>query len=286
MVNKFHAFFVVGVLATSPCRAEGEPVVVNGVDGTSVRFSGWDKLRSGWNSVEYKGVNDNFSIYSLPTKSTPSGISTLISLENVSPDKRKMLLLRVVSGEVSDGHGYSEQSEQAYCDAVSLETGCVENIGSALQCDGSWVGAVWKDSTGEVYDFVKSSFPPKSMIDQVSRISSVELRANSIKDLMFMGIPSYMACNPPKSNVAAYNDIGFYFAEGGENLLATQVYERLLPLAPDRVPLKLNMADSLWALGKHNEAKNYYVEYRSVMAKKGLSGKIPARVGERLDPNK
>ncbi|MNF73402.1 hypothetical protein D3C84_554010 [compost metagenome] len=191
--------------------------------------------------------------------------------------------MRVVSGEVSDGQGYSENSEQAYCDVVSLETGCVENIGSALQCDGAWVGEKWKDSTGERFDFVKSSLPPKSMIEQVSKISSSEFRAASLKDLMFMGVSSYMACNPPQSNVLAYNDIGFYFAEGGEHLLAMQIYQRLLGVAPDRVPLKLNVADSLWALGKHDEAKPYYAEYRDTMRKKGIASKIPKRVEERLN---
>lgn len=283
MVNRFHAFFVLGLLAAPFCRAESDPLVVNGVNGTSLRLYGWDEHRSGWASVEYQGVNGNFPIYSLPSNSAPSGISTLISLENTSPDKKNVLLMRVVSGEVSDGQGYSENSEQAYCDAVSLDTGCAENIGSALQCDGSWIGGAWKDSTGRIFDLVKSSIPPKSMNDQVSKISPVELRASSLKDLMVMGIPSYMACNPPKLNVAAYNDMGFYFAEGGENLLAMQIYDRLLPLAPDRVPLKLNVADSLWALGKHDEAKVYYIKYRSAMEKKGLAEKIPARVGERLN---
>ncbi|KJZ48499.1 type IV pilus biogenesis/stability protein PilW [Pseudomonas fluorescens] len=282
MVNRFHLVAFLTFLVTPLCRAEGEPLVVNGVGGGFLRFSGWDKLHNGWNNVEYKGTGSSFAIYSLPTSSAPSGVSTLISTEKESPDKKRMLLMRVVSGEVSDGQGYSENSEQAYCDVVSLETGCVENIGSALQCDGAWVGEKWKDSTGERFDFVKSSLTPKSMIDQVSKISSSEFRAASLKDLMFMGVSSYMACNPPQSNVTAYNDIGFYFAEGGEHLLAMQIYQRLLSVAPDRVPLKLNVADSLWALGKHGEAKPYYINYRSAMLGKGLGNKIPQRVVERL----
>ncbi|WP_223553716.1 tetratricopeptide repeat protein [Pseudomonas sp. BF-R-01] len=283
MVNRFQVAAFLTFLVTPLCRAEGEPLVVNGMDGSFLRFSGWDKLHNGWNNVEYKGAGSSFAIYSLPTSSPPSGVSTLISTEKESPDKKRVLLMRVVSGEVSDGQGYSENSEQAYCDVVSLETGCVENIGSALQCDGAWVGEKWKDSTGERFDFVKSSLPPKSMIEQVSKISSSEFRAASLKDLMFMGVSSYMACNPPQSNVLAYNDIGFYFAEGGEHLLAMQIYQRLLGVAPDRVPLKLNVADSLWALGKHDEAKPYYAEYRDTMRKKGIASKIPKRVEERLN---
>lgn len=83
-----------------------------------------------------------------------------------------------------------------------------------------------------------------------------------------MGVSSYMACYPPEKSISEYNDIGFYFTQGGEHLLAMQIYKRLLTLAPDRVPLKLNVADSLWALGKHNEAKPYYIAYREAMLKK------------------
>lgn len=99
---------------------------------------------------------------------------------------------------------------------------------------------------------------------------------------MFMGIPSYMACYPPGENVAEYNDLAYFFSEGGEHLIAMQIYEKLLTLAPDRIPLKLNVADSLWALGRRDESVNYYVSYRDAMLKKGLGNKIPSRVEERV----
>ena len=57
-----------------------------------------------------------------------------------------------------------------------------------------------------------------------------------------------------------------------------QVYKQLLILAPDRVPLKLNTADSLWALGGKNEAKSFYAAYLDAMLKKGAANKVPARV--------
>ena len=92
-----------------------------------------------------------------------------------------------------------------------------------------------------------------------------------------------MACYPPEKNISEYNDIAFYFAQGGEHLLAMQIYNRLLAVAADRVPLKLNVADSLWVLGKHDEAKPYYAEYRKAMRKKGVESKVPKRVEERLN---
>jgi hypothetical protein len=199
----------------------------------------------------------------------------------VSPAKKFVMVQRIVSGKVTDEQGNNINSEQTYCDAVSLESGCVVNVGSALQCDGAWAGEKWKAATEGILDFSKAGFPPKQLISEVSGLSSNESRANSLIDLVFMGIPSYMACYPPEKNISEYNDIGFYFAQGGEHLLAMQIYNKLLSLAPDRVPLKLNVADSLWALGKQAEAKSFYVSYRDAMLKKGAANKVPARVEER-----
>jgi hypothetical protein len=200
----------------------------------------------------------------------------------VSPDKKYVIVQRTNAGETVDEQGKNVISEQAYCDVVSLENGCVENIGSVNQCDGAWQGQNWKVAAGEIFDFSKGGVPPRQLISKVSNLSSDEFRASSLRDWIFMGVPSYMACYPPEKNISEYNDIGFYFAQGGEHLLAMQIYNKLLSFAPDRVPLKLNVADSLWALGKQEEAKSFYADYRESMLKKGTANKVPARVEERL----
>ena len=97
-----------------------------------------------------------------------------------------------------------------------------------------------------------------------------------------MGVSSYMACYPPEWNIPEYNNIGFYLAQDGEHLLAMQIYSILLKLAPDRTPLKINVADTLWALNKQDDAKSLYTSYRDAMLKQGRGSKIPTRVNERL----
>ncbi|MEB0043806.1 MULTISPECIES: hypothetical protein [unclassified Pseudomonas] len=84
-----------------------------------------------------------------------------------------------------------------------------------------------------------------------------------------------------RENISEYNDIGFYFSQDDEHILAMEIYKQLLILAPDRVPLKLNIADSLWTLGRKNEVKSFYAAYLDAMLKKGAANKVPARVEAR-----
>jgi tetratricopeptide (TPR) repeat protein len=97
-----------------------------------------------------------------------------------------------------------------------------------------------------------------------------------------MGVDSYMSCAPSEKNVAEYNDIGFFLAQGGENEAAMEFYKNLLRVAPDRIPLKINIADSLFALGKQKDARDYYLAYRNAMIAKGSLDKVPARVDARI----
>ncbi|RMP27985.1 hypothetical protein ALQ08_200210 [Pseudomonas syringae pv. delphinii] len=252
---------------------------------SALNLKGFNEKYGGWSAVEYKSSSKSFLIYNLPTKDS-SGIDVVSSTDEdmVSPDKKYILIQRTSAGVVTDDEGKDIISEQAYCDVLSLADGCLKNVGSALQCDGSWAGGKWKPTSegGGGFEFSKSGVPPKKLISDVSRISSPEARASALSDLMFMGIPSYMACYPPQESVAEYNDLGYFFSEGGENLIAMQIYEKLLTLAPDRIPLKLNVADSFWALGKRDESVKYYVSYRDAMLKKGLGNKVPRRVEERI----
>lgn len=239
----------------------------------------------GWSKAEYKSPDKSFLIYHFPTK-TPSEIDVISSTDEdmISPDKKYILIQRTITGVMTDEEGNDVDTEQTYCDMLSLVDGCLKNVGSALQCDGSWAGGKWTPTSENVNGFVfsKSGMPPKTLLSDVSRISSPEARASALSDLMFMGIPSYMACYPPRGNVAEYNDLAYFFSEGGEHLIAMQIYEKLLTLAPDRIPLKLNVADSLWALGRRDESVNYYVSYRDALLKKGLGNKVPSRVEKRI----
>ncbi|KPN88340.1 tetratricopeptide repeat protein [Pseudomonas nunensis] len=284
MFDKYKVVSLLFLLVVRPCSAGEESLVIDGVQQSSLMFRSFDKKYGGWSDIEYKGSGGTFRLYALPNKTGPSeeGVVGNSDVDMVSPDKKYVIVQRTNAGETVDEQGKNIISEQAYCDVVSLESGCVENIGSVNQCDGAWQGQNWKVAEGEIFNFSKGGVSPRQLISKVSNLSSDEFRASSLRDWIFMGVPSYMACYPPEKNISEYNDIGFYFAQGGEHLLAMQIYNKLLSFAPDRVPLKLNIADSLWALGKKEEAISFYADYRDSMLKKGNEKKVPARVEERL----
>ncbi|WKV83982.1 hypothetical protein LJJ44_23445 [Pseudomonas sp. B24_DOA] len=91
-----------------------------------------------------------------------------------------------------------------------------------------------------------------------------------------------MACHPPAQSVQAYNDLGFYLAEGGNDELALKFY-RGVEAVGKRTVLMLNMADSLWRLDRQEEAQRYYREYGEAMTAAGKAQKIPQRVVERSE---
>jgi hypothetical protein len=284
MVNKVRIIALLFIGFSMHCIAAENQIKISSSTGSALMFSQWNAHHGGWGDIEYKGVTGAFRVYGFSNKSGFSGLGTSVSVDPdmVSSNKKFMLVERTVAGEVTDENGKDVESDQNFCDVVSLDTGCVKDTGDIAQCDGVWDGAEWKVSSGGSLDFSRIGMPPQKLISEISGLSSGQSRTNSLKDLMFMGVDSYMACYPPKDNISQYNDLGFYFAKGGEHFLAMQIYSRLLDLAPDRVPLKLNIADSLWALGQKNQAGLYYSAYRNAMLKKGSIDKVPKRVDERV----
>lgn len=274
-------FLIVSTLLVSSASYAADNVLdIKDDKSNSLNFSKFNQKYGGWSEVEYSSANNNFKLYAVPTKMDPveSGVVASSDEESMSPDKKYLLLQRTRAGEIVDEQGNSVLSAQAYCDMVSLESGCVKNIGSAQQCDGTWDGQNWKVSTGEIFDFTKGGISPKQLLSKISSLSPDDARSSSIREWLFMGVASYTACYPPEKNVAELNDIAFYLAKGGEHLVALQIYTKLASVAPDRIPLKLNIADSLWAAGKLVDAKSYYADYQSAMKKNGDEKKIPKRV--------
>lgn len=284
----FDIFFLLVLscfLSMQTAHADAVTMEVKGVKGTSLSARSFDKKYGGWSDIEYSAMSVSFKVYAVPIGMEPSedGVVANPDTDSLSPDKKYLIIQRTNGGEMVDDEGNSIISSQAYCDVISMETGCIKNIGSVQQCEGTWQDGKWKTSRGDFFDFSQGAKPPKLLITDASRNTENKSRASFLRDDVFMGIPSYMACYPPEKNISEYNDLGFYFAQGGEHLLAMQVYDRLLVVAPDRVPLKLNVADSLWALGKKDEAEQYYAEYIGAMKKKNMENKIPGRVKERLN---
>lgn len=122
---------------------------------------------------------------------------------------------------------------------------------------------------------------PKDLLKQVSSIETAESRVEALElSLRTISPDAYMACHPPARNVQGFNDLGFYLAEGGNEELAL-VFYRGVEAVGKRTVLMLNIADSLWRLGRKDEAQRYYSQYRDSMSADGKAQKIPQRVVER-----
>ena len=249
-----------------------------------LEFNNYDNKYGGWSTIEYRNEFSNFKIYSLPSKEELNN-GKVVAISDptlISQDRNFLILQRTTGDEITDDEGNEVISSQTYCDVISLKSGCIDNLGSTMQCDGAWKDNLWVTSSGEVFDPSERKNPPKQLLQSTVKITNQQNKSSALVDALFMGANSYMACFPPQDNIANYNDIAFFLANGGEHLLAMEFYKRLLSFASDRIPLQLNTADSLWALGQHDEAKLYYRNYYNLMIKKNIKTKIPSRVLERI----
>lgn len=78
----------------------------------------------------------------------------------------------------------------------------------------------------------------------------------------------------------AYNDFGYALAEAGQYDEAYRLLAEVERSFPNRVVLKLNIADVLWELDKDRSAV-YYKEYVGMMQKAGKAKLIPTKALER-----
>ncbi|WP_085579011.1 MULTISPECIES: hypothetical protein [unclassified Pseudomonas] len=285
MFNRYSLVILFSASLAGVSYADTQSLKIVGYNESALVFDKYNEDFGGWGDVQYRSEKYGFSMYSLPKKleGFEEGVVANSDINRLSADKKYVVVQRTNAAEMVDGDGNKIVSSQAYCDMISLETGCIENIGSVQQCDGQWIDNKWKSTRGEFFEFSKGGVPPRKLLSEAVGLTEKDSRANSLKDSLFMGVSSYFTCYPPGKNISEYNDIAFYLAQGGEHLLAMQIYNYLLPIAEDRIPLKLNAADSLWALGRHEDAKSYYAKYRDAMIKKGLGDKVPERVVGRLN---
>ncbi|EIK98378.1 hypothetical protein PMM47T1_00020 [Pseudomonas sp. M47T1] len=282
------AFALLFIFNLAPAFASNPPdqfpATITGTAGHRLEFSEWDERFGGWRKLEFHGAGAPFRMYFLAGApgDANGGTVTETDTDYLSPDKKIVLIERKEFGLVYPPDEAPVNSEQNYCDAVSMETGCVLASESSNQCDGQWEGNRWKVRNGGIWKFDGEYRSPAKFAARARTYAADNRRLQSTMDLLSTGVGSYMACFPPENNVAAYNDIGFYLAQGGQHATALEIYQRLSVIAPDRVPLKLNIADSYWAVGQQGLAKRFYADYRQAMTRKGDAGRIPARVVERL----
>ncbi|WP_165682047.1 tetratricopeptide repeat protein [Metapseudomonas otitidis] len=83
-----------------------------------------------------------------------------------------------------------------------------------------------------------------------------------------------------KKNAPLYNDIGYVLVEAKKMKQALSILLPIKEVAPDRIPLYLNIADAYWPTQKEL-AQKYYEDYQALMIKKGKREQIPERVKTR-----
>lgn len=88
-----------------------------------------------------------------------------------------------------------------------------------------------------------------------------------------------------KKNAPLYNDIGYALVEAKKMEQALSILLPIEKIAPQRIPLYLNIADAYWPT-RREEAKNYYEKYQTLMIKKNKRNLIPERVKERIKNSK
>ncbi|MCP1418595.1 hypothetical protein J3D47_002838 [Pseudomonas laurylsulfativorans] len=84
-----------------------------------------------------------------------------------------------------------------------------------------------------------------------------------------------------RSNVVGYNDFGYALGQAGGNDLAYKILKAVELISPDRMVLKLNIADVLWSSDKE-ASKIYYKKYVESMSQAGKEKLIPSIVLDRI----
>ncbi|MBX8574468.1 tetratricopeptide repeat protein [Pseudomonas cichorii] len=268
--------FLFSVLSLAPISAicHSAEITLIGVEGSALKLNSWNKDHAAWEKTSFVKNDPEFPLYDrvsigLNTNSTAT-----------SPDKKYVLIQRIVFGELNDSQQVTS-TEKSYCDMMAMDNGCVLLTRPVEVCSGNWMDGNWLTDGGEVVEPRLETVSPKDLIKSTSEIGDVASRAIAIKDQIFMGVGSYMSRYSPAKNAQALNDLGFYLAEAGDNASALKIY-RGVESVGQRTVLMLNIADSLWSMEKTSEAIDYYKQYAESMSEAGKISKIPTRVAERI----
>ena len=86
---------------------------------------------------------------------------------------------------------------------------------------------------------------------------------------------------PNTDYVYALNDYGFFLQQALDHNGAIPIFHLVIKEDAQRAVAYLNLADSLWALDRKEEAKSHYKTYQRLMAEANKGTQIPPRVAER-----
>lgn len=122
--------------------------------------------------------------------------------------------------------------------------------------------------------------------ESLSTAHSVVLQR--LADLDYDGITGYLTADRltallqreplGRTNVVFYNDIGYALGQAGAFSASYKLLSQVESVVPDRMVLKLNIADALWGLQDKEKARDYYRQYVLEMTGTGKRLEIPGEV--------
>lgn len=286
MKKNFIEFFFAtfAIYACAACAATNELETLSGPN-SQVTLENWSNHTKAWKKITFKDQQTSFKIYKENNNTDRHGNYFSIFSSSLSPNKKLLALQRIEVGELFLEDGSKKYTETSHCEFIDMTNGCVMQSKPAEYCAGKWSSnnkwtSQYPEQTQDL--IVLETISPAQLIKKINKLSSPAEKASIIHGEIYMHPASYMACFPPSHrNIANLNDIAYFLAESGENQYALEFYRILEKFNPDRIPLKLNIADALWELNKNIEAKTYYNTYKELMINSRLTKKIPPRVFER-----
>lgn len=248
---------------------------------SKITLSKWNNAHHGWLSIVFTGGKE-FSIYTLNARPNKyPGVSIEVPKKYISPQNNYLAIHRTEYGSVWGSTKEAQRTEKSHCDIIDLSNGCVMLTRPSEYCSGTWNDEVWITDDGEKIEPAIETPSPNQILENLKPLNLTS-KATAIREYLFMGAESYMACHSPRKNIQPLNDIGYYLSENGDTFNALKIFRALEAVAPSRIVLKLNIADTLWSEGKLDESKKYYFEYSEQMKQQGKSKIIPQRVLNRL----
>jgi len=116
-----------------------------------------------------------------------------------------------------------------------------------------------------------------------SQVNPQDDKAGKKQNRLAGWLKAWKACEvEPKDYAPGLTDYGFFLQEAGDHKAAVPIFEAAIKASPQYVVAYLNLADSLWALGRQAEAKERYRTYQRLMAAENKRERIPPRVTEQL----
>ena len=282
---KKHALTVFAIFMSALAQGEGvSEKIFYGINGSEISMNMWNDSFRSWTCIEHRRGSEMFPMYMLSPRATVPAFVVDAASGQSSAGNKFLALQRTELGELINEKGDIETTEKTYCDIVDISTGCVLLNKPAEYCSGSWVGDKWQRDSGDLMTIELETPSPEELTKSLGGLEGAS-RAGMIREYMYMGVDSYLACYPPKAKIQVFNDLAFFLAEGGDNYNAMKLYRELEKISPSRVVLKLNIADALWGDGKRSEAREYYSSYKRLMESSGREKSVPKRVRDRLEGN-